>query len=305
MTFRKKVSSEEEPRVWEEPELWSRAAASGIILPAESEAVTLGAGDPTVAVNHHDLRLAQQKVLHGDGEFSFGEVRSDFDFSSLDFWDGEQQFLLNTYRSVYPADEEAVGWTSLTSIRRPATLRSLDDPDILVEELTTDIDEICKLTKLPQTLLLLGRHLRVSGAGLRLACKEASEEARGKHSVFRVIVRRRVRSPKYGLDCVYHEVWFCLGRRGEDEERLQRRQIPAIPEHYYQGQAVRVRTTPILTLCKVTRSLWYSMVGLEIHPGSGEILSIRSSEMPLIAALLAGAKVEQAGIRNAFRKLGA
>ncbi len=294
-----------EPRVWQERNLWLQASTSERLLTAESNALTLGAEDPVVGVNYHDLRLGQQKLLHGEGDFTFAKVQSIFGFSRLDFWDHQRAFLLNAFRKFYPEDEEAVGWPSLTAARRPATRRSLDDPDVLVEEFEANSYELCKepeLELIRQLPLAIGLYLPTKG--LRFACKEDSESARRQSSVFQTVVRRRVQSPSFGVDHWYHESWLCLGRKGEDENRLRLGQIPAMPEPYYEKQAVRVRTTPILTLCKVSRSMEYSMVAIEINPASGETLSIRSCSMPLAAALLSGSKVEQEGIRKAFRKIG-
>src|SRR5205814_1389673 len=126
---------------------------------------------------------------------------------------------------------------------------------------------------------------------------------RPKNHIAMTYVPRRVVSSLYGLHHSYTEVRCCLARRGEDEERLKRGEVPALPESYYQSQAVRIHRTPIINLLSLSPDFfWASILGIEVHPESGEILSLRWSRMPLAALLLGGSPVEQIGVRDALSR---
>ena len=55
--------------VWQQPALWTKAAAAGRILPAEDEAVRITAADRRLSVNCHQLLLGPQKLLAGRGRY--------------------------------------------------------------------------------------------------------------------------------------------------------------------------------------------------------------------------------------------
>src|SRR5215469_14180660 len=92
--------------VWEQPELWTRASAIGSLVHVEDEAVRLGERDLPLKINHCDVWLGQQKLLHGSGSLVSSKLRKDFGFSALDFFDSQRRFLLRVFRTFFPEDEE-------------------------------------------------------------------------------------------------------------------------------------------------------------------------------------------------------
>jgi hypothetical protein len=124
--------------------------------------------------------------------------------------------------------------------------------------------------------------------------------------LFATYMPRRVRSQRFGIDEEYAEVWLCVALRGQDEPRLKRGQIPAVPEFQYQDRRLRLRTVPMLNLTRVrqrARGMHLTMTCIEINPEGGDILSVRWNDMPLSGGLLCCDPVEHVGLCQAFGRL--
>ncbi len=280
-------------------DLWTRISGCGRLLDAENEAVKVLDGDPRIPVNYHSIRLGSHALLHSKGKKLLGEVKRDFGFGHWDFWGINSKWLANELRQRYSKTGEEVGWITKTPVRRPPSLRHLQDTDLHMEQEKARIYFLCTEPEMVHRHSILPFPTR----GLRFACKESSEAQRRKQSLVMLVVPRRVCHARFGVDYRYKETWFCLGRQGEDDSRLVRGEIPAAPDEAYQGDAFRIRTNPIVNLTRVSRGLWVDNCGIELDPLSGEVLSIRLFRMPLKEALLSGAPVEYQGMHDASSKI--
>lgn len=290
--------------VWEQPELWGHADG-GRVLTLENEAVTVGPQDPRIPENHnyHALVLGLHEELSRRADWFFGAVRWACGFDGWACWDTQREWLNAMFRTFFSGAGGEVGWVSLTAARRPAQFREQADPTLCVTQAREARPCACRQARyLDRARLELGR-LVVPTRGVRFAA--ASERVRKRGHLFATYVGRRVQCGRFGIAQRYEEVWLCLAREGEDEERLKRGQIPALPEFYYQGPVVRLRTTPIVTLVRVNlRRMSYTFVGIELDPLSGEILSVRWTDMPLSGALCSSPG-EHAAVCDALGRLGA
>ena len=277
--------------VWQQPALWTKAAAAGRILPAEDEAVRITAADRRLSVNCHQLLLGPQKLLAGRGRYVFDRVRSEFDFGAWDFWEKQRDWLLNTFRTVYPADEGAIGTLTFFSARRPSGVRHQQDPGVRVTQGAGRVHYMRREANLFRAPLPVG-DLRLATRGLRFAC--ASETARRRSRVAMMVVPRRVLSDRFGMAGSYQEFWYCLAEPGVDDQRLKRGEIPAHPAVQSRDGAAGIRYGPMLNLVRISRRLLFTWLAVEIHPESAEVISLRWGRMPLSVALLNSSPVVHA-----------
>lgn len=289
--------------VWEQADLWERVADQGKLRFAENEAVRTTPLDPPLAsnYNYHLLALGGRSELQQSASRFFAAVKKVCGFGWDSTWAEQDDWLVELFQRVF--SDAQVGWVSLLGARRPAQFRTEQDSTIRVEQQDHQIRVISArpakyLDGLP--LLEVGR-LVIPTRGLRMACQEP--HIRTKGDVFATFVPRRVCSSRFRISERYEEVWLSLAC-WDDERRLRRGQIPAVPVARYNERAIRVRNVPLLNLVAVNPArMSYTVVVVEINPDGGDILSIRWNDLPLSAGLLCSSPVEHVGLCQAFRKL--
>jgi hypothetical protein len=289
--------------VWEQRDLWRRAAARYPPVRVENEAVRLGPLDDPIGrnYNYHALALGGREGLQQAHAWFFGAVKRTCDFDWTGAWAFQEHWLEELFQRVFA--DAVVGWVSLLGARRPAQFREQQDPTIRVDQ---HDDKIRIASARPARyldrfhLLEVGR-LVMPTRGLVFAAQDPRVRTDGQ--VFATYVPRHVRSSRFAISNRYEEVWLCLARP-EDRFRLRRGQIPAVQAARYEGRAIRVRTAPILNLVTVSPDrMSYTVVAVEINPDCGDVLSIRWNDMALAAGILCSSPVEHVGLCEAFRKL--
>ena len=78
--------------------------------------------------------------------------------------------------------------------------------------------------------------------GVRFASESLRTLEEG--DLFATYMPRRVLSARFGVYEEYAEVWLCVARRGQDESRLNRGQIAAVPEFQYQDRRLQLPRCP-------------------------------------------------------------
>jgi hypothetical protein len=295
--------SEERP-IWERQDLWERAARGAHPGLVEKEAVKLLPGDPPVRGNYHALLLGDARHLAGQAGTFFSMVREKCGFSSLDPWDDQKGWLEATFQSFFNCVEE-VGWVSLVMARRPSQLHHVRDARVRISHEPSGatprpVRRAKHLGLAPLSLSLEATEFSVVTKGLRMSCGDDTVRKSGQ--VFVISVPRAVEAPQLGVARKhYREVWVCLGQAGQDEERLRRGEIPAVPAAQYRGPLVRVRSTPILSLAKVSLG---SLRLIEVDPRDGKILSLRRAESrDLRTGLIKWGPGESEAISRALRAI--
>ena len=283
--------------VWEHPEWLENAATRDKLISSQNTALKTEFGDPRVRVNFHDFRLGPQKLLRNHGRHVFEQVRSEFDLGTYDYWDCHRKWLTAMFRAVFPKDEEWIGTFAVLSARRPAMFREQQVADVRVTQDVAIPHFMGKFADQKEPFIKLG-DIRVPTKGLRLAYDSITGRRTAELATIRV--PRRVQASSFGIDERYDEFWMCLANRGE-ENYLREGKIPAVATNAYQPGHVRVRTCPLLTLVRLTRSMSYCFLVVEVHPESGEILSIRWCRMPFSVAMLNASPVEHDAVRAALQ----
>ena len=122
--------------VWEQPELWTRAAAKGRIEKAENASLQLGPSDPVVSSNYlyHALKLGPAWALHNEADWFFGAVAETCGFSTdpgqdQGYWARQRGWLDEMFQRTFPRTSQEMGWASLMGSRRPAEFLKQQDPD--------------------------------------------------------------------------------------------------------------------------------------------------------------------------------
>jgi hypothetical protein len=294
-----------EPPLWEQWKPWERIARGAHPDRVENEAVKLVPGDPRVRENYHALALGDARYLAGLSGTFFSMVREKCDFSSFDDWDSQKEWLEAMFRSFFNCDKE-VGWVSLVMARRPSQFRHFLDSRVRISQAPNGatprpVREAKYLGLAPLRLSLAATEFSLVTKGLRFSCSD--ETVRKSGQVFAISVPRVVHAPQLNVARRhYREVWVCLGQASQDEERLQRGEIPAVPPTQYRAPLIRVRSTPILSLAKVNLgSMRIQALPIEIDPRSGEVLSLRRTESDLSTGLILWGPGESEAITRALR----
>jgi hypothetical protein len=300
-----RTMTSDKQQVWDELKLWERIARGAHPDCMEKEAVKLVPGDARVRTNYHALVLGDPRYLGGLAGKFFSMVRRECGFGRFEDWDSQKEWLEAMFESFFDCEEE-VGWVSLVTVRRPSQLRQFQDPRVqIIPEpngaTPRPIRQAKDLGLAPLRLSLGATELSVATKGLRFACSD--ETVRKSGQVFATSVPRVVQAPQ--LDVTrrhYREGWVCLGQASQDEDRLRRGEIPAVPETQYRAPLIRLRPSPILSLTKLSlRSMRYQVIPIEIDPRSGEVLSLRSSEWDLSTGLIVWGPVESEAVTQAPR----
>lgn len=290
--------ADERGPVWNHGEWFASAAASAKLVTIQRSALQTSLEDPRVQLNLHELRLGQQQLLRDHGSYLFDQIRQELGFGEWDHWDCHREWLAEVFRTVFPAGEEAIGTFSFLSARRPATFREQQDQTVKVAQGVARPKFMRRAVDLARRPLMVG-DLRLPTKGLRFACD--TDQARRTSRVAMTVVPRHVVSTKYGFSHHYEEFWYCLAD-AEQRDLLTAGRVPAVAGTAYRPLAVRIRTSPILNLVRITRTLKYNWLGIEIQPETGEILTLRWGRLPLAAALLNSSPVEHESVQRALQR---
>jgi hypothetical protein len=290
-----------------QPGLWSIIAAQDRLLrPEDSKAVELADEEKRAApINQHTLWVGPQAALHEAADKIIGDVVRICQFQeSRDPLQPENPlgllrlYLQEQFTSFFPHDQQAAGWVSLTSCRRTFTKRLLPDRTVLAVERRPEPRFARKQTQLAFAPLVLLGGIEVPTDHLCLAYRSESEKP--KTQVALVKVPRRLKSPERGVDADYNEHRVSLALQGDDDYVLKQARIPALIESGYDDPSLRL--APILSLHALNRSLLLSVLGIELHPESGRVASLRANRFDL-ATDLASNPFEDARLGDAFSLL--
>ena len=297
MTHANEHSWQERQPIWEDHGSFMRASVANRVVTTEHEAVNLTAEEYRPPSNFHHMRFGPQTHLHGLGLSVFDQVRRDCDFGSWDCWDDQRTWLMNLFRMFFPEDEESIGACSVLSARRPAWCRTSQDPTITITQGLARPHFVRSVSKLDKHPLALGDRL-IPTEGLRLA--GMSEHAFRKAKVAMTVVPRRARSTRFGIDSRYDEYWVCLANPADHQELLRSGCLPIAGERYYQWGEGRLRYSPLVNLVSISRHLIYSVLAVELHPVSAEVLSLRWTRYPLAVAMLQASPIQHYAIQQAL-----
>jgi hypothetical protein len=305
--------------IWDFPQLLEMAAAAGRIVRVRNVAVALTPADSPFAkaiTNYHSLLLGPQGRLLDEAAYIFDAVANQFDFDRYSTWARQRSWFSDLFRAFYPVGEQAIGFITVTPMRRPAILPR-DQKDAGVRVWHPHPPEIAYTE--PECVRAMEAILMDEGAlragtfelpldGLELMCAFDSKEADNRIAKIKVV--RGMETKRFGFTEYYRETWLCRARPGPDgdERRLQVGHIPAVAEGFYQGRGQLLRTSPIVNLLKIDSRLNdrrenLEYLGIEIDPVSGGVLSVRWSRMSLANFLLAASPVEHKGLSQVFGKL--
>ena len=299
--------------VWEQPELWARAAALGTTTAVENEAFRRRPSDPVVNenYNYHLLEMGPSCKLAGLANWFFGAIARTCGFSTdpskdQGYWASQKGWLDEVFHRTFPENSWEMGWVSLYGARRPSKFRAQNDPSVRIEQKHNEIRTrpARRAKHLDAAACLEVGQLVLPTRGVRFASESLRTLEEG--DLFATYIPRRVSSGRFGIDEEYEEVWFCVALRGQDETRLRRGQIPAVPEFQYDDRRLQLRTVPMLNLTRVkerARGMRLTMTMIEINPEGGDILSVRHNDMPLSGGLLCCDPVEHVGLCQAFGRL--
>jgi hypothetical protein len=282
---------DDELPIWNQRELWEKAAAAGkLFRPVEDQALELDTCDPRPKVNEFVLEMGPQKCLHSRGKYVVDTIRAICGFDAASDWRAQKQWICNVFRDFYEPDDECLGWYSVLTARRPAQFRKEQDRTIRIRQLPARLEYLHPESD-PANLL------GIPSDGLYFA--RPVDTVRSKCRVAMIEVPRYITCDRFGIDDEgYRQFWFCLGRPGEDDDALKAGRLPAVPASDYHRSVVRVRQTVLLNLVKVTRTLGFKDRTIEFDPESGAVLSIRRVGMPLTQAILSGAPIEHRGVKR-------
>jgi hypothetical protein len=284
--------------IWEHPHLLTRIAAKESLLYSEHVALELNEGDPRPNSNFHDLWLGPSSVLREHGTYVFDRVRSECGLGSYDFWGNQREWLRAAFHAFY-GREDALAILSITSIRRPATLRQRDDPTLRIRQDPTRFHLFRALRSLEKAPLQIG-DFQLPAQGLLLASHPDAPKRRAE--LAQVVVPRLVQSSRHSIIRSYQEFWYAVAQRGDDDIWLRQGRIPALGARPYQKNLVSLRTTIMVSLARVSPKLTHSLFVIEIHPETGEVLSLRWIRTPLAVALATAAPAEHLAICEILRE---
>lgn len=286
--------------IWRDRELFTRAGASVRIAVQEHTAVRLGADEAAPPFNFCAARLGSQRNLHDIGQVVFDQIRADCDFGSWDCWDDQRVWFVELIRQFFPEHEESIGVCSVLAARRPAWCRTQQDPTIAISQGVARPHFLHSVRKIPGRRLTLGDK-QLPMRGLRLA--GMSEHVFRKAKLTMTVVPRRVVSSRFQIDSRYEEFWVTLANPADHREALQQGKLPVAGESFYQWGHGRIRCSPLVNLIGISRSLMYSVLAIELHPVSAEVLSLRWSRYPLSVAMVQASPVEHYAIQQALTQL--
>jgi hypothetical protein len=286
-------SDEDRPALWMMPRLWEEQAARGQLTTIEREAVALEPQE-RLRNNFYRLMLAPQALLHQRGRYVFELIRREFQFGEFDFWDCQRGWLRQLFRKVFPARGECLGTVSILAARRPAAFREQQDASIQISQ-AAGRTSFSGAGIMPQRFAI--GDLRFSASGLRWALPSA--EPSGKIGLAATVIPRQLRSTRFNLERTYEEFWYCLAQP-EYQAILDQGRLPGVDPADYTYPAIRLRPTILLNLVRFTRSMWQTVVVVEIHPWSGEVLSLRWSRNLISAATLSMSPVEHMALCQAL-----
>jgi hypothetical protein len=299
--------------VWRHPHLFVRACSSDLALhPVQNDAVaSITEAERGLLGSHpnrHVLWMGPQKRLHeaGFAKEAFLSVKS---ILRLDVdWSRQREGFIEVFCRFFSPDDRGVGIFSVTSARRPAYLRDAEATRIVVKAAGAPEMSWVSQQRIqhPNPTIWLGDDLSAGSFELpvgELHFARGSDGAHFQQQFAKLQVRRIVSAHNYNVPAYYDEMWVCRARRGDDNERLRKGQIPAIKPERYEGLHARLRTTPIVNLWRLDSKLRCTLLSMEINPSSSEFLSMRFSFLPLGVVLLNAAPVEHAAICQALRKL--
>jgi len=305
--------------VWACPDLLRGAAVLDRPLDVScNDVVRRAADDPPEVVreivwqtNYQTLFLGSRSLLHGMADDFVSQIRRQFEFDQQSDWYQCGGMIADLIRSYFPEDGRGLGTFSVTPMRRPALLRGEEERGIEVTSIHPPgvqfLNRRVERGWDPKIRLGgWGANFTLHTIGLPFAWAAGSKDADNRWA--KVLVTRRVRASRFRLrpdQEYYRESWLCRAVPGEDEGRLRSGQIPAVRPAFYQGKAMRVRTTPIMNLGKIDAAgLQYEMLSIEIDAAAGgNILSVRHASMPWSVFLLNASRVEHVGVCNALRRL--
>ena len=298
------MTSAEQP-AWEQRKLWERIARGAHPPPVENEGEMLVPGDPRARKNYHRLELGDAQYLAGLAERFFEIVEKKCGFGLDHEWNGQKKWLESMFRSFFSGGGE-VGWVSLLTARIPSQFRQFQDSRVQILQnpngaTPRPVRPAKYLGLAPLRLSFAATEFSFVTKGLRFSCSD--ETVRESGQVFATIVPRIVHAPQLNVARRhYRELWVCLGQASQDEERLRRGEIPAVPATQYRDPLIRVRSSPILTLTKVSLgSMRYQAMPIEINRRTGEILSLRRAEWDLSPGLIVWGSHESRALARALR----
>lgn len=281
--------------VWVMPELWERAATRDTLSSTCNYAVKLDNAESGLRKNYHKLFLGSQRLLHPLGGYVFDMVKQEFGFGEFDEWDRQKSWVEELFRRVFPENEQAIGTFSIATARRPAAFRAAQDPSLTITQARGRTHFLRRAER--RGRLQIG-DIVLPVSGLKLAT--APGLANSTLSLAETVIPRNLSARRYSIDRFYEEFWYCSGER-DHAALLSEGKLPAIAAAAYDRLAVRLRTTILMNLARVSRSMSHCVVVLEVDPVSGEILSIRWARNPLSAALLCSSPVEHLATCEALK----
>ncbi len=283
--------------IWRDGALFARASVADRIVCREHLSVQLAVGESRPPFNFHQLWLGQQKHLHQMGLRVFDQVRADCDFGAWDCWDEQRGWLSNLFREFFPENEEAIGVCSVLASRRPAWCRTQQDPTISITQGVARPYYLRGVSQLGKAALTLGDR-RIPTVGMRMA--GMSERSFRKSKITMTVVPRRAKSTRHGLNSSYDEYWICLADPVDHADLLRQGRLPVAGEAFYHWGEGRIRVSPIVNLIAISRTLMYSVLAVELHPVSAEVLSIRWTRYPLSVAMLQASPIQHYAIQQAL-----
>jgi len=287
--------------VWEHAELLERVAAKEKLFSIEHEAVHLRETDPKPNSNFHELCFGSFALLRERADYAYHKICRECDLGGYDFWSQQREWVRAMFRAFFGRND-GLGWFSILTARRPATLRVIDDPTLVHAQGTAQFQARRRYENLEKRPLEIGG-IQVPMRGLRWASHPDAPRRRAR--LTQVTVPRHVSSNRFSVENGYYEEqWYTLAQPGDDDVWLRKGRIPALGPRPYLKELVAVRTTIMLAFIEVSLSSspWQSVFVVEIHPESGEVLSLRWDRSPLAIALLNDAPVDHQAICELLRK---
>ena len=284
--------------VWQQPALWTKAAAAGRILPAEDEAVRITAADRRLSVNCHQLLLGPQKLLAGRGRYTVRPGAERVRFRRLGFLGEAAGLAAQHVQDGLPGGRGGDWHPHVLFGARPSGVRHQQRPGVRVTQGAGRVHYMRREANLFRAPLPVG-DLRLATRGLRFAC--ASETARRRSRVAMMVVPRRVLSGPLRNGRLVPGVLVLPGRAGGGRPAPEARRNPRPPGGSIPGRRGGDSLRPMLNLVRISRRLLFTWLAVEIHPESAEVISLRWGRMPLSVALLNSSPVVHAGVCRAFR----
>lgn len=246
---------------WESLDLVKRAIARGhLSSPAETAGV-------------HLMRIGPQDVLRESALDMYWAVLRMCKFAETTAWKSQRKLLDRLVHQFFKKVDSSFGWYDVLTHRQKATERQRPGSGITLTESEARPYYLAPARDLPGCDIVLGG-VKLPGEELPLAYRDG--ERREGLELTALAVQRTLRS---ATTKVWSERWYFLASRDADEADLRSGLIPAqVP--LLQGEP-DLRTTPILSLFRLS-PVWrgaktrVAVFTLELHPGTGMIVSIRS-----------------------------